>query len=100
VKDHRTIALGKETEMRMQNVTACIFALRTCIVALLVTGLSCANALATANFSQAVQGETSPPGGADPEAVSPDDKNAQSDAERLGELQESLEHDQEQLLNL
>ena len=86
--------------MRMRIVAVCSFALGICIVALLVTGLCCANALATANFSQAGQSETSPPGDAPPEAVSPDDKNAQSDAERLGELQESLEHDQEQLLSL
>lgn len=86
--------------MRMRIVAACIFALRTCIFALLVTGLSYSNALATANFSQADSSETSPLEEASSDAVSPDDKDAQSNAERLGELQESLEHDQKQLLSL
>ena len=86
--------------MRMRNVAVCIFALRTCIFALLVTGLSYSNALATANFSQADSSETSPLEEASSDAVSPDDKDAQSNAERLGELQESLEHDQKQLLSL
>ena len=86
--------------MRMRIVAACIFALRTCIVALLFTGLSCPNVLSTANFSQADSSETSPLEEASSDAVSPDDKDAQSDAERLGELQESLENDQKQLLSL
>ena len=90
MKDHRTIALGKETEMRMRIVAACIFALHTCIVAILFISLSCPNALATANFSQADSSEVSPLEEASSDAVSPDDKDAQSDAERLGELQESL----------
>lgn len=34
------------------------------------------------------------------EELTSDDKNGQSDAERLGEIQESLEHDQKQLLSL
>ena len=86
--------------MRMRIVAACIFALRTCIFALLVTGLSYSTALATANFSQTDLSENSLLEQTPPEAVSPDDKNAQSNAERLGELQESLEHDQKQLLSL
>lgn len=84
----------------MRIVAACIFALRTCIFALLVTGLSYSTALATANFSQTDLSENSLLEQTPPEAVSPDDKNAQSNAERLGELQESLEHDQKQLLSL
>lgn len=86
--------------MRMRNVAACIFAWRACIVALLVTGLSQPDTLATAHFFQADSSETSSLEESPSDADSPDDKNAQSNAERLGELQESLEDDQKQLRSL
>ncbi len=86
--------------MSTRNVFWDSFVVRTCVATLFFFALSEHTPLALALFSQAENSETVVPAETPPEASATDDKSSQSDAERIGELQESLEHDQKQLRSL
>ncbi len=104
VKDHRTLAQGRDINMRTRLVVRS-FAFRSYAVVCLVV-ICLVVTLADVSFPQSTDfdGDAEPPStGTNVESSEDslsDDKAGQSDAERMGEIQESLEHDQKQLLNL
>ena len=100
VKDQHAVPYGKETEMSTRPVINYSIAFRSCIAICLIA------ILADVSFPQstASDGSIEPSisnASSDPSEIHlSDDKVGQSDAERMEEIQESLAHDQKQLLSL
>lgn len=103
VMDHRTLSNGRDTDMSMRLVNTGRSFVSFCFAIFLLANLPSVRS----SQSDATDPAPPPPQAADAgsesdsnENVPGDDKNRPSDAERIGEIQESLEDDQKQLLRL
>lgn len=98
--DHRTTTSGKDTHMSMRHVKTCGTFVSICFAIFLLATLSSVRSSQSHEADSAAQPPASDAITDPTEKSIEDDKQRQSDAERIGEIQESLEHDQKQLLSL
>ena len=98
--DHRISANGKETYMSARMIETCRLVARIFLATYLVVILSHVSSSQSSETDGSAEPPASSGSNAPSELTEEDDKQGPSDAERIGEIQESLEHDQKQLIAL